>query len=87
MQDAQVWCEASVERAHPMAFFCLSLAVLWYARCGGALPDVRRQRPWYTAVGSTFTAMLGKLRLAIWGRRISEGRGTESSGHEPAAVR
>ena len=58
-----------------MAFFCLSLAVLGYARCGGALPDVQRQRPWYTAVASTFTAMLGKLRLAIWGGRISEGRG------------
>ena len=83
MQDAQVWCEASVERTHPMAFFCLSLAVLWYARYGQAMPDVQRQRPWYTAVGSTFTAMLGKLRLAIWGRRISEGQGTAASGHEP----
>ena len=44
---------------------------------------VQRQRPWYTAVASTFTAMLGKLRLAIWGGRISQGRGTGASGHEP----
>ena len=83
MQDAQVWCEASVERAHPMGFFCLSLAMLWYAKHGQALPDVQRQRPWYTAVGATFTAMLGKLRLAIWGKRISEGAGTGVPGHEP----
>ena len=65
MQDARVWSEGSVQRAHPMALFCVSLAVLWYARHGQALPEVRRQRPWYKAAGLTFTAMLGKLRLAI----------------------
>jgi hypothetical protein len=72
MQDAQVWCAASVERAHPMGFFCVSLTLLWYARYGQTLPEVQRQRPWYTAVGTTFTAMLGKLRLAIWGKRLFE---------------
>jgi hypothetical protein len=75
MQDARVWCEASVSRAHPMALFCVSLAVLWYARYGRGLPEVRRERPWYEAAGLTFTAMLGKLRLAIWGKRLSEGTG------------
>jgi hypothetical protein len=83
MADARVWCEASVRRAHPMGFFCLSLAVLWYARYGQALPDVRRERPWYKAVGTTFTAMLGKLRLAIWGGRIFEGTGEQLPQHHP----
>jgi hypothetical protein len=73
MEDAQVWCEQSVQRAHPMGFFCMSLAMLWYARYGQALPEVKRERPWYKEVVTTFTAMLGKLRLAIWGKRISEG--------------
>lgn len=70
MQDARVWCEPSVARAQPMGFFCVSLAVLWHASYGRALPDVRRERPWYRATGTTFTALLGKLRLAIWGNRI-----------------
>jgi hypothetical protein len=83
MQDARVWCEASVERAHPMAFFCVSLAVLWYAKCGQSLPEVQRERPWYAAAGVTFTAMLGKLRLAIWGERISEGTGERAPEHHP----
>jgi hypothetical protein len=83
MQDARVWCEASVERAHPMAFFCVSLAVLWYAKCGQSLPEVQRERPWYAAAGVTFTAMLGKLRLAIWGKRISEGIGEHAHEHHP----
>jgi hypothetical protein len=78
MQDAQVWCAASVLRAHPMGLCCVSLAVLWYARHGQSLPEVRRERPWYAGgVGPTFTAMLGKLRLAIWGNRIFEGMGEE----------
>jgi DDE superfamily endonuclease len=75
LQDARVWSEASVSRAHPMALFCVSLTVLWYARCGQGLPQVRRERPWYEAAGVTFTAMLGKLRLAIWGERLFEGIG------------
>jgi len=83
MQDAQVWCEASVRRAHPMGFFCVSLAVLWYARHGRGLPEVRRERPWYKAVAGTFTAALGKLRLAIWGGRIFEQRGEEVPMHHP----
>jgi hypothetical protein len=79
MQDPQVWCLASVERAHPLGFFCLSLAVLWYSRYGQDLPEVRRVRPWYDAatVGMTFTRLLGKLRLAIWGHRISEEMGCQ----------
>lgn len=70
MQDAQVWCAASVERAHPMGFFCVSVATLWYATYGQDVPAVQRVRPWYEAIGLTFTAILGKLRLAIWGQRL-----------------
>jgi hypothetical protein len=83
MQDAQVWCEPSVERAHPMGFFCVSLAVLWHARYGQTLPEVRRERPWYRAAGTTFTALLGKLRLAIWGNRLFEGMTLQGSEHHP----
>jgi hypothetical protein len=83
MQDARVWCQASVQRAHPMALFCVSLAVLWYARYGQDLPEVRRERPWYEAMGVTFTAMLGKLRLAIWGKRFSEGMGERAAEPHP----
>jgi hypothetical protein len=79
MEDAQVWSDLSVQRAHPMAFFCMSLAMLWYARYGQTLPEVKRERPWYKEVVTTFTAMLGKLRLAIWGKRISEGRGAPTA--------
>jgi hypothetical protein len=77
-QDAQVWCAASVRRAHPMGFFCVSLAVLWHARHGRELPEVRRERPWYKAVAGTLTAVLGKLRLAIWCGRLSEGMGEQA---------
>ena len=66
-----------------MGFFCLSLALLWYARYGQALPEVQRRRPWYKAVGTTFTAMLGKLRLAIWAKRISEGTGQQAPEPHP----
>jgi hypothetical protein len=83
MQDAQVWCEASVLRAHPMGFFCLSLTLLWYARYGQALPEVQRERPWYKPLGTMFTAMLGRLRLAIWGKRIFEGIGEQIPEHHP----
>jgi hypothetical protein len=73
LADARVWSEGGVKRAHPMAWFCLSLAVLWCAKYGGAMPEVDRRRPWYRAPGVTFTALLGKLRLAIWRGRISQG--------------
>jgi hypothetical protein len=83
LADARVWSEGSVERAHPMAFFCVSLAVLWNARQGEGLPEVRRERPWYVAAGLAFTAMLGKLRLAIWGHRLSEGTGAQTPDTHP----
>jgi hypothetical protein len=83
LQDARVWSEGAVKRAHPMAFFCVSLAVLWQARYGEGLPEVERCRPWYKAPGVTFTALLGKLRLAIWRGRFSEGMGEQEAQTHP----
>ncbi len=83
LADARVWSEGSVKRAHPMALFCVSLAVLWQAKYGEGLPEVRRERPWYKAPGLTFTALLGKLRLAIWAGRISEGMSARQAQPHP----
>jgi hypothetical protein len=75
MQDPQVRCQESVERAHPLAFFCVRLTVLWNAKNGENEAEVNRDRPWYEeAETGTFTAMLGKLRLAIWTKRLFDGK-------------
>ena len=78
LHEPRVWSERSVERAHPMAWFVLSLTVLWYAVAGKDGRQVHRDRPWYTRKKTpTFTDMLGALRLHLWENRISgtsEGR-------------
>lgn len=81
LHDPQVWCERSVERAHPMAWLVQSLTVLWYATAGRDGPHVRRDRPWYKRrVAPTFTDMLGALRLQLWDARLNA-----RSGDEPLA--
>ena len=71
LEDPQVRAPLSVQRAHPMAWFCLSLVVLWYALNRGAVEKVSRERPWYKkTVGDTFTDMLGAMRLWLWHRRL-----------------
>lgn len=71
LHEPRVWCAASVERAHPMAWFCYSLALLWYALHGQQSEAVRRDRPWYVPRATpTFTQMLGALRLDLWRQRI-----------------
>jgi hypothetical protein len=65
--EPMVWCAASVQRAHPMAWFVGSLVVLWYATAGRQEPAARRQRPWYKhKVEPTFADMLGCCRLHLW---------------------
>ena len=64
----------------------LSLALLWYARYGQALPEVQRGRALVKAVGTTFTAMLGKLRLAIWAKRIPRGQGNRHLNPIPSKI-
>jgi DDE superfamily endonuclease len=71
LEDPQVRAPLSVERAHPTAWFCLSLVVLWYALNRGQAERVSRERPWYKrAVGETFTDMLGAARLWLWKDRL-----------------
>ena len=67
LHDPRVWSERSVERAHPMAWFVGSLAILWYSIKGHEGSHVVRDRRWYTTkVTPTFTDMLGALRLQMW---------------------
>lgn len=82
LHDPHVRSKASVERAHPMAWFALSLTVLWYAETGKDAMRVQRERPWYSGkVDHTFTDMLGALRLEQWQARIKgmsgSGKGTQ----------
>lgn len=54
-----------------MAWFCLSLVILWYALNREQVEKVSRDRPWYKKkVGDTFTEMLGAMRLRLWQQRI-----------------
>jgi hypothetical protein len=70
--DPRVWCAASVERAHPMAWFVGSLVVLWYAETGQHEPAAQRQRPWYThKVEPTFADMLACCRLHLWSQWLA----------------
>jgi hypothetical protein len=65
--DPQVWCQTSVERAAPMAWFTGSLVVLWYAMAGKDGELARRQRPWYKNKPTpTFADMLSACRLQLW---------------------
>ena len=74
LQDPQVWCEGSVERAHPMAWFCYSMSLLWYALHGKEHESPRRERPWYHwAIRPAFAEILGTLRLASWRGRYFAG--------------
>lgn len=72
LHDPQVWSAASVERAHPMAWFVQSVTILWYAVSGQEGAQVRRDRPWYrTKKTPTFADMLGALRLQHWQKHVS----------------
>ena len=76
LHDPQVRCAKSVERAHPMSWFVLSVSVVWYAAVGKRGRQVRRDRPWYRHKKTpTFADMLGALRLKLWDERITRGSG------------
>ena len=71
LEDPEVRTPLSVQRTHPMAWFCLSLVILWYALNREEVEKVKRERPWYIKrVGDTFTEMLGALRLWLWQQRL-----------------
>jgi hypothetical protein len=72
LHEPRVWSARSVERAHPMAWFVLSLTVLWYAVAGREGRQVERPRPWYPGKpGPALADMLGALRLQLWEARIT----------------
>ena len=76
LQDPQVWTAAAVQRAHPMAWFAGSLAVLWYAEAGQNEPQAQSHRPWYKdKVRPTFADMLSCLRLHLWTNWLENGPG------------
>jgi hypothetical protein len=85
LHEPRVWCERSVERAHPMAWFVLSVTVLWYALTGKDGPQVHRERPWYKGKkGPSLSDMLGALRLQLWENRIM--RTSEADGDAPEVL-
>jgi DDE superfamily endonuclease len=82
LHDPQVWSAASVERAHPMAWFAYSVSLLWYAVHGARHEAPRRERPWYAwAVRPACAEILGTLRLALWRGRY--GVGLRDKGKQP----
>jgi len=65
--DPEVWCENSVQRAHPMAWYVGSLVVLWYSLFGDGLTMPQRHRPWYhDKPAVTFADMLATCRYDLW---------------------
>jgi hypothetical protein len=71
LEDPEVRTPMSVARAHPMAWFCMSVVLLWYALNHAGAEKVKRERPWYKKlVGDTFTDMLGAIRLWLWKDRL-----------------
>jgi len=67
LHDPEVWCEKSVQRAHPMSWYVGSLVILWYALFGRDEPAPQRHRPWYTHKPEvTFADMLASCRYHLW---------------------
>lgn len=67
LHEPRVWRERSVEGAQPMAWFVLTVTVLWSAWAGHAGEQVRRERRGYkTKKRPTFPEMWGALRLQQW---------------------
>jgi hypothetical protein len=62
----EVWCENSVERAHPMSWYVGSLVILWYTLFGCDEPTPQRHRPWYAHKPEiTFADMLATCRYHL----------------------
>ena len=73
LHDPMVGSARAVERAHPMAWFVGSLAVLWYAVQGQDEPAARRHRPWYrNKEEPAFADMLACLRLHLWSNWLAQ---------------
>jgi len=71
--EPEVWCQNSVERAHPMAWFVGSLVVLWYTIWGQSEQTPQRHRPWYHDKPEvTFADMLATCRYHLWCSWLSD---------------
>jgi DDE superfamily endonuclease len=67
LHDPLVYSEASVQKAHPMAWFVGAMVVLWYSQEGRHQEQARRHRPWYKdKVAPTMADMLACCRLYLW---------------------
>jgi hypothetical protein len=80
--DPQVWCENSVERATPMAWFVGVVVTLWYALEGVGKEQVRRERPWYrNKPDPTFADMLATCRYDLWNEWLKPNSGSQAEFH------
>jgi hypothetical protein len=80
--DPQVWCENSVERATPMAWFVGVVVTLWYALEGVLKEQVRRERPWYkNKPDPTFADMLATCRYDLWNEWLKPNSGSQTEFH------
>jgi hypothetical protein len=86
LHDPQVWCQASVERAAPMAWFVGTLVVCWYALAGQHGPQAQRHRPWYKHKPTpTFADMLAACRLQLWQEWLHSESGSKADTEEKLA--
>ena len=86
LHDPQVWCEASVERAAPMAWFVGTLVVCWYALAGRQGPQAHRHRPWYKhKLTPTFADMVAACRLQLWQEWLQKESGSTADREEKLA--
>ena len=77
--DPQVWCEPSVERAAPMAWFVGVVVLMWYAAEGLRKKQVRRDRPWYkNKPDPTFMDMLATCRYDLWTNWLKSNSGSQA---------
>lgn len=69
--DPEVWCEKSVQRAHPMAWYVGSFVILWYALFGKdeKTPERFLHDPKKNPV--TFNDMLCTCRHQIWQQQLA----------------
>lgn len=76
--DPDVWCEKSVQRAHPMSWYVGSLVILWYTLFGKDEPRPQRHRPWYTHKPEVTVAdMLATCRYSLWQNWIAQSASNE----------
>ena len=69
--DPAVWCEKSVSRAHPMAWYVGSFVILWYTLFGKDEKTPQRFLHDPTQAPVTFNDMLCTCRYQIWQQQLA----------------